>query len=138
MTHEYIDYVRQLAQRVQGKGVNVVLLDGTSPPEIEPVLCAEAPWRPFVDPRCIITEEYVHSRYSKFDSVARKSVTQNFYYAPLREYLCVLKYCGQRTKSGLPIWHDIGHITDVASWELGIPLARKLLEFHILPSSESK
>lgn len=135
MTHEYIDYVGQLAQKVRGKGVNVILLDGTSPPEIEPVLCVEAPWRPFVDPQCILTKEYVHSRYAKFDSIAQESSTKNFHYAPLREYLCVLKYCGQRTKSGLPIWHDKGHITEEVSWELGIPLRQKLQELHVLPSS---
>ena len=62
--------------------------------------------------------------FSQFDEMAMQLAEERdrLFYVALRTELCVSDVCGQRTRDGIPVWHDRGHITDAAAAELSAPL----------------
>jgi hypothetical protein len=87
-----------------------------------PKECYPTPWRPFLDkePGCSLEREEVISKFARFDELIQQLETsrKNLFYAPLRTGLCVENICGQKMKNGTPIWHDRGHITEIAAAQL--------------------
>ena len=125
----YIDFIKKFARRLGERQVPLVLLDGTYPPKRQPEQCFRAPWRPFgLSEECFVTTEAVAKAFAKFDQLASDASkeVETLFYAPLRMGLCNEGLCGQYSKTGLPIWHDRGHITEEAAAEL-----TPLLLFHL-------
>ena len=117
----YFEHLRAFANSLANKHVPVVLFDGTFPAGNPPELCSKELWRPFPDKaNCQKTTAEAKQAYSTFDAMAEQlsRTANNVFYAPLRLGLCLNGICGQESRLGTPIWHDIGHITEAASGEL--------------------
>jgi hypothetical protein len=94
-----------------------------------PAVCSKEVWRPFPDAsNCQEPKGIVDLSYHKFDLMASSLMrrSNNVFYIPLRQGLCSGESCGQYMKSGTPIWHDNGHITESASGELATLLSAQL------------
>lgn len=128
-TAPYFANIQSLAQKLEDKHVPVVLFDGVFPPGAMPAVCSKEVWRPFPDAsNCQVPKRIVDSSYHKFDLMASSLMrrSNNVFYIPLRQGLCSGESCGQYMKSGTPIWHDNGHITETASGELATLLSAQL------------
>lgn len=124
-TAHYVDHIVTFAARLAGRGVRVVLLDGTYPPDSAPELCVGASER---RRGCFSNAATVAQAYAAFDALATEAhgKATNLFYAPLRLGLCENQRCGQ-TLQGAAVWHDRGHITEAAARALA-PLLRRHLE----------
>jgi len=134
-TQIYFDHIKVLAQKLKDKKIPIIIFDGTFPPIQKTRLCVKEFFRPFPNKfYCEKTIDDARSSYNRFDKLAESlsNSSDNIYYAPLRLGLCVNETCGQYTKKGSPIWHDIGHITEQSSGELA-----DLLRHHLKQTSIS-
>lgn len=127
----YMDFIKSFAIRLSEKGVPVVLLDDVFPPKLPPEECVDLPWTAVKYKKgCFETSEVVTKAYSDFEQLALDSTSQveSLFYAPLRTGLCHEGVCGQTSGTGLPIWHDRGHITEAAAAELASLLRTRLTQ----------
>ena len=136
---EYFDHINIFANTLTNKSIPVVIFDGVLP-TLPPELCMKEVWRPFPNKsKCERNIDEARSAYNLFDklAVSLSNASDNIYYAPLRLGLCVNETCGQFTKKGTPIWHDLGHITEKASGELADMLRQHLTQTNIrIPNRE--
>jgi peptidoglycan/LPS O-acetylase OafA/YrhL len=126
----YSTNVIELAKSTQKSGGKFILLADVPGMKKEPLFCMRQPWRVQVPEECIQFISDVDNNQRALDKIGNdlESEVKNSFYLNVRSELCNDKLCSLY-KGAVPLYHDLGHLTNQSSELLAKPIRKRLAKF---------
>jgi peptidoglycan/LPS O-acetylase OafA/YrhL len=130
LDRDYATNIVELAKYAQKGGGKFVLLADVPGMKKEPLFCMIQPWRKQILNECVQSLSDVDKDQKILDKIGRylESEVKNSFYLNVRSELCDGKLCSLYN-GNIPLYHDLGHLTNQSSQLLAKPIRKSLSKF---------